>query len=149
MKANNTMSDTKLSATRDVLKAKKVMVHKTEELSTVRENYKALTETLTPLMVQNKESFMDCGKHGCIELKREGKPPKNWQLATYTKFFQGDNIKAAQLIDYMKEEKKRLCKDTYANDPSFSINVCVEEEKANKLRTKYCPGQSVFEGMAQ
>jgi len=143
------MSDTKIAATRDVLKAKRVMQSKTEELSTVRDNYKALSETLTPLMVQGKESFMDCGKHGCIELKREGKPPKNWQLASYTKFFQNDSIKAAQLVDYMKEEKRRLTKDAYAKDPSFSINVCVEENKANKLRAKYCPGQSVFEGVPQ
>lgn len=143
------MSDPKLAATRDILKAKKIMLSKAEELSTIRENYKALTETLTPLMVQNKESFMDCGKHGCIELKRDGKPPKNWQIASYTKFFQGDNIKAAQLLDYMKEEKKRLCKEAYSKEPSFSINVCVEEDKVNKLRAKYCPGQSVFEGVAQ
>lgn len=130
----------------DVMKAKKAMQQKSDELATIRDNYKQLIEKILPDMYRKKENFLDCGKHGVIEMKREGKMPKDqeWRMACYTEFFK-DTQQAARLIDFERAYKKRIKAESYEKNPKFSLDVCTDPAKATKLRVKYTPGQSLFD----
>ncbi len=142
------MEQQKKTLMRDMFRANTEIQTKKGEIATMKENMDKIKASVIETMIKSKEPFMDCGKHGCIELRRTGKVAKDARMTILSKFFKGDATRAAQLIEFEKEEKKKLVEAAWKKEPVLYVSVCVDEEGMGKLRNKYCPQSAgIFDGL--
>ena len=134
--------------TRDTIKGKAALTRKTEETANMRTQFNELKARLCDHMLRERTPYLDCGKHGFVELKREGKLPKEreWMVQCFAEYFKGDANKAGQLYDFLGQYKKRRKAEAFHNAPTFSVVIEIDPEKAHRLRAKYTPAQNLFEG---
>jgi len=117
----------------------------------MRLQFNELKARLCDHMLKDRTPYLDCGKHGFVELKREGKLPKEreWMVQCLSEFFKGDANKAGQLYDFIGQYKKRRKAEAFHNTPTFTVIIETDPEKAHRLRAKYTPSQNLFEGQMQ
>jgi hypothetical protein len=141
-------NEKKKAIVKDMLKIHTDVQNKKSEIKTMTTNLKELQAALSVIMVKGKDPYIDCGKHGFIELKKSGKVEKNARLEICSKFFDNNTVKASQFILYEKQETERLKMEACKKDPQFSVNVAVKEKEMEKMRSRYCPKQTnIFDGV--